>query len=254
MRIDTTSSPEGGRPVAPCLEFDLLGGFRLAVNGTLVVDLVASRLQSVLCYLALHHHSPLHRQRLAHLLWADTSESQARTNLRNILHKIRHDLPCVGQALYTDQQCVSWTPETSIRLDVEAFEAACVARDTQRATALYTGDLLPDCYDEWVLVKRNQLQVLFLSALASRIAQLEREQRYSCAVHDVHRYLAVDPLCEDVHRMLMRLLLALGDRAGALHAYRSLKQLLARELGVAPSWGTQQMLTNILKDGRPTSD
>ena len=236
--------------MAPRLIFTLLGGFQLSVDGTAVGHLLSARLQSALGYLALYHHSPLHRQRLAFLLWPDTLDSQARTNLRNIVHKIRHDLPAVGHALCAEDHCLSWAPETALELDVDHFEAACVARDPHRATALYTGDFLPDCYDEWVLVKRNQLQVLFLAALESRIAQLEQQRQYATAVHDIHRYLAVDPLREDVHRLLMRLLVGLGDRAGALHAYRTLAQLLERELGVAPSVATQQLQERILRDDR----
>ena len=46
----------------------------------------SARAESLLAYLLLHREAPQPRQRLAFLLWPDSSEPQARTNLRHLLH------------------------------------------------------------------------------------------------------------------------------------------------------------------------
>jgi DNA-binding SARP family transcriptional activator len=49
------------------------------------------------------------------------------------------------------------------------------------------------------------------------------------------RRVALDPLVEDAHRDLIRLLTERGDRAEALEAYAKLRARLRRELGISPS-------------------
>lgn len=232
----------------PSVWFSLLGRFQLTINGSSMEPLLTVRLQSAVCCLALAHPASVPRRQLAALLWPATPETQALTNLRNVLHKLRHELPIFGRAVADSEGSLVWTSQADVHVDVNDFEAACRASDADRAIALYTGDLLPDCYDEWVLIKRNQLQNLFLTALEHRTARLTQGGRYAAAVHDVRRHLGVDPLREDVHRALMRLLARQGDRAGALHAYRTLEQLLQRELGVDCSPATRRLHADLLRD------
>ena len=53
----------------------------------------SARAESLLAYLLLHREAPQPRQRLAFLLWPDSTEPQARTNLRHLLHNLRRALP-----------------------------------------------------------------------------------------------------------------------------------------------------------------
>ena len=234
--------------MASTLALTLLGQFQLRIDGAPVEPPLTGRLQSAVCALALAHPRPIPRQHLAILLWPEALDAQARTNLRNILHKLRHEWPALGRAVGDADQDLFWTPESAIRVDVNEFEAACREPDPDRASALYTGDFLPDCYDEWVLVKRHQLQTLFLTSLERRITRLAQAGQDDAAVLDLHRYLALDPLREDIHRALIRLLAHKGDRAGALAAYQHLAQLLQRELGVPPSPATQRLHARLLSD------
>jgi DNA-binding SARP family transcriptional activator len=49
----------------------------------------SGRAESLLAYLLLHRDVPQPRQRLAFLLWPDSAEGQAHTNLRKVLHNLR---------------------------------------------------------------------------------------------------------------------------------------------------------------------
>src|SRR6266545_1816534 len=75
----------------PELHIQLLGEFRLTSDDALVSTVNAPRLQALLAYLVLHRHAPQPRQHLAFLLWPDTTEAQARTNLRHLLHSCYDD-------------------------------------------------------------------------------------------------------------------------------------------------------------------
>ena len=84
-----------------------------------------------------------------------------------------------------------------------------------------------------------------LSALIDQLA-LSGEYRDQ-AVAYAHRYLAVDRLDESIHRRLIELYAARGDRAAALRQYRQCAILLERELGVQPLPETVSLYEVVLK-------
>src|SRR5215469_10205673 len=106
------------------LSIRLLGEFRLFYEDQPVTSLTTPRLQSLFAYLVLHRDVPQQRQYLAFLFWPDTSEAQARNNLRQLLHQLRQAFPAVEQYLQLGTSSVSWRLEAVVRLDVAAFEQA----------------------------------------------------------------------------------------------------------------------------------
>src|SRR5690349_12865801 len=103
--------------VTPRLHMRLLGGFALEQHET-PITIASPRLQALLAYLALHHGEPQPRRRLAFLLWPDSSEAQAQTNLRTVLHRSQATLPAVSQLLHSDAQTIAWAPGHLVALDV----------------------------------------------------------------------------------------------------------------------------------------
>jgi len=90
----------------PVLHITLLGEFRLDFGDTPVTVVNAPRLQSLLAFLLLHRAAPQPRQHLAFLLWPDSTEAQARTNLRKHLHHLRRALPNLDRFLHSDTQAL----------------------------------------------------------------------------------------------------------------------------------------------------
>ena len=70
----------------PALRVRLLGAFSVVLDDEPLRGLNSARLQSLFAYLALHRDAPHLRQHLAFLFWPDSSEAQARNNLRQVLH------------------------------------------------------------------------------------------------------------------------------------------------------------------------
>src|SRR5579863_3235407 len=106
----------------PSLHIRLLGDFSLIYADRQVTSLNTMRLQSLLAYLVLHRDVPHQRQHLAFLFWPDTTEAQARNNLRQLLHQLRQAFPPVEQFLSADMRVVHWHPVMPFRLDVAEFE------------------------------------------------------------------------------------------------------------------------------------
>src|SRR3984893_901424 len=106
----------------PTLHLRLLGDFSLIYGDRQVTSLNSTRLQSLLAYLVLHRDVPQQRQHLAFLFWPDTTEAQARNNLRQLLHQMRQVFPTVEQFLSSDMHMLHWHSLTPFHLDVAEFD------------------------------------------------------------------------------------------------------------------------------------
>lgn len=243
------------------LQIQLLGGFQLHLDDAPVTTVNQTRQQALLACLLLHRHAPQPRQHLAFLFWPDTSESQAHTNLRQLLYHLRRAWPTVSDFLQIDARTLQWKPEAAFTLDIMTFEqalarAAAAMHAAQleaartaltQAIDLYGGDLLPGCYEEWLLTERERLRQRFLDALEQLVVLCERQREYLTAIHYAQRLLRTDPLHETTYRRLMRLYALNGDRASALRTYHICATNLARELGVEPNQETQDAYARLLR-------
>jgi len=248
-------------PQGPALHIHLLGDFYLVYDSTPVTSVNTARLQSLLAYLVLHRDAPQLRHHLAFLFWPDSTEAQAHTNLRNLLHLLRQALPDADRFLYADSQTLQWWADTPFTLDVADFESALAqaeraeqARDQamvrkalEEAVGLYRGDLLPSCYDDWILPERERLRQAFTETLEGLIRLLEGQRHYRAAIGHAQHLLRHDPLHEAAYRRLMRLHALVGDRAGALRAYHTCATVLQRELAVEPSSATRELYERLLR-------
>jgi len=237
------------------LRIELLGGFRAVYRGKVVAELDTPRLQTLLAYLALRAGTPQPRRHVAFLFWPDSTEKQALTNLRKLLHLLRKALPQAGRFLHVDSKSLTWLDDAPFTLDVTAFERAIARADEarQRADAAaaraaltgaaerYGGELLPGTYDAWVLPERERLHRQALRALEGLTELLEGQRDYAEAIRYGERLLQLAPLREPSHRLLMRLLALSGDRASALRLYRNSVETLLEELDVEPEPATQAL-------------
>ena len=109
---------------APTLRIRLFGGLDLRLGEAPLPPLESARAESLLAYLLLHREAPQARQHLAFLLWPDSTEPQARTNLRHVLHNLRRALPDLDRFLTVTPRTLQWRADAPLWLDVAAFEAA----------------------------------------------------------------------------------------------------------------------------------
>jgi predicted ATPase/DNA-binding SARP family transcriptional activator len=244
----------------PTLHIHLLGNFRLTCDEAPVRTINAPRQQALLAYLLLHRDAPQPRHHLAFLLWPDTTDAQAHTNLRQLLHSLKQTLPQADQFVHSDAQTVQWRPDAPFRLDVAEFEQALIQAEVaaqqgdlhtlrlalEQASALYQGDLLPSCYDDWILPERERLRQALTVALERLLRLLEREGQPRAALAYAQRLLRHDPLREESYRILMRLHAECGDRAGVRRVYHTCASVLERELATEPSTATRDAYAHAL--------
>ncbi|RCK72700.1 MAG: TPR repeat:Bacterial transcriptional activator domain:Tetratricopeptide TPR_4 [Anaerolineae bacterium] len=209
------------------------------------------RLQSLLAYLLLHREAPQARRYLAFLFWPDSSEAQARTNLRKLFHQLHQALPEADRFLQADVHSLQWRNDAPFSLDVADFERAVAQpgslQNLQTAADLYFGDLLPNCYDDWIFPERERLRQMYAETLERLINLFEGERNHRAAISYAQRLLRLDPLCELTYRDLLRLHAMSGDRAGMVRVYQTCVTVLRRELDVEPSMETQEAYERGLK-------
>jgi DNA-binding SARP family transcriptional activator/tetratricopeptide (TPR) repeat protein len=231
------------------LHVRLLGGFEAREGDTVFPFAESVRAQALLAYLIMNREGAQPRQRLAFLLWPDSSEAQARTNLRHVLYNVRHTLRRADRFLDVSPHTLHWKPAAPFWLDVSAFEGLLV-QATQAssveaeisalrdAVGLYTSDLLDGFFDDWVLGPRERLRQRYLRALERLTSLLAARGDHADAIVVALRLSREDPLHEEPYRMLMRLYAATGDRARAIRVYHTCVSTLQRELEVLPSAAT----------------
>src|SRR6266566_1480029 len=239
--------------------------------------------QALLLYLAVER--GMHpRSKLAAFLWPDSEPHAARTALRNALALLRrlladpdadaaaspHSLsPGQGAHLRSQGELLGLNPQAPLELDLDVVQqawkeiqalstlpsepqrAALVAQ-MQHALSLVRGPFLDGFwlkeetgFDEWHEQQQQQWQVR-LQLLCDRLSAWQEaagEQEQARAT--LLRWLALDPLQEEVYRRLMRAHLALGDPTAALHVYATCRARLAEELRVKPSVDTVALAEHI---------
>jgi DNA-binding SARP family transcriptional activator len=215
------------------------------------------RVASLLAYLLVHR-APQPRKRLASLLWPDSTESQARTNLRHLLHELKRAVPDIDRFVVLDTNALHWKAETLGSVDLDEFEDALKRADAaagtgdlgavRQAVALYKSDLLEGLEAEWIVPDRDRLRRRFAEALERLAIRLSQSGAYTEAIHHAERLLQHDPLREDSYRLLMRLHESQGARTTALRVYHTCVATLSRELGVKPSIATRRAYESLIAD------
>ena len=221
----------------------LLHGFRLE-RALAAIQLPLSA-QRVLAFLALRN-GPLQRLFVAGNLWIDSSEEHANASLRTALWRLRRPDCTLVQATATHIQLAN-------EIDVDVRDAASRAQralrhtseDDDLSTLCSAGELLPDWYDDWVLIERERFRQLRLHALEAMCEQLTDGHRFGEAAEAALAAIAVEPLRESAHRSLIRTHLAEGNVGEAIRQFRAFRDRLHAELGLDPSPQMQQLVATL---------
>jgi DNA-binding SARP family transcriptional activator/Tol biopolymer transport system component len=245
------------------LSISLLGGFGVTLDGKPVTGFGSNKVRALLAYLATETDRAHSREKLAALLWPDMPDREARNNLRYALSNLRKAIggPDASQPFL----CISWQTiqlnlAGEVEVDVLTFNR-CLAQspltlsNLERAVSLYRGDFLEGfsigddmAFDEWVILKQEQLQRQVLDALHRLAQTYEKNGDISSALPYAWRQVELEPWSEEAHRYLMRLLALGGQRSAALAQYEACQRALAEELDVAPSIETTRLYEQI-RDG-----
>jgi DNA-binding SARP family transcriptional activator len=220
----------------PVVRVRLFGHSRIDVRDECIETRLSEQSLLLFAMLVTRPHEALGREEVAFTLWPDHTESDAKAALRRHVYKLQHAFPASGEPwVCCSAKSIAWSHPEQTWVDVNEFRRFSADPTTlAKAASLYGGDFLPFADHEWAANLRERLRREACATLEALVRRETRSADPYATLPYVEQLLAHDPFREDVVRTLMALRWRLGDRAGALSAYRRFGQRLADEFGVDP--------------------
>jgi predicted ATPase/DNA-binding SARP family transcriptional activator len=229
-----------------------------------VVEVRPRKALALLVYLAVTR-QPHSRDTLATLFWPESDQITARASLRRTLYRLHESV--AAELLTSALDTVSIHPQIELWLDVARYQQVVeqalpagrpAAPDDQHlaslleAAEMYSGDFLAgfnlaDCpeFDEWQFFQREGLRQSFAQILEQIANIYQGRGDYEQAVPYARRWLALDPLHEPVHRLLMKLYAWSRQQAAAVRQYQECERILSAELDAPPDDETRKLFEAI---------
>ncbi|MGE5083833.1 MAG: BTAD domain-containing putative transcriptional regulator [Acidobacteriota bacterium] len=224
---------------------------------------------ALLAYLAIndirHARQKYPREALSALLWPDYEQAKAFSNLRRTIWEVHQ---AVGENwLLTDRESVQFNDGAEsgqdLHLDVARFRELISQSHQQKepslrveilsdAAELYrdhllTGFSLKDApgFNEWAFAESEELRRQLGEALTMLSNDHISLGKAAEAIPYARRLVALEPLNEASHRLLMQVYLQAGQHSTALKQYQICEQILRKELGVDPQPETYALYKQI---------
>jgi DNA-binding SARP family transcriptional activator len=233
------------------VELSLLGSFDLTIRGTRVA--MAQSCQRLVALLAVVG-QPVRRVYVAGSLWPDKSDGRAAANLRSTIWRLGGsdvvvEAPVSALALHPDVSVDLPRVTKLARILVQALDNdALTDRLLLNSQRSLEQDLLPDWYDDWLVIERERLRQLRLYALEA-LSRLQLGHGCpSAAIEAALTATRIEPLRESAHRLLIEIHLSEGNWSEAIRQYDRCCALLRSELGVGPS----AQLRSLFRTGHAT--
>ncbi|MBA2619314.1 MAG: AAA family ATPase [Rubrobacter sp.] len=248
----------------------LLGAPRVEHDGV-PVEVDTRKAIALVAYLAVtgRRHT---RDALAALLWPEYNQARSRAALRRTLSSLR-DARAEGW-LRVDREGVDLARD-GILVDVDRFRGLLAERlahghpevevcpeclpPLAEAVALHRDDFMAGfglrdsvAFDDWQFFQAEGLRRELAGALERLACGLAALGEWEPAIAHARRWLALDPLHEPAHRLLLALYAWSGQRAAALRQYRECVRILGKELGVAPLEETTLLYRAVQENDLPT--
>ena len=229
----------------PGFHLRLLDRFELRSAGRVIP--VTAGPQRLVTFLALNNRL-LPRGHVAGTLWPDVPADRANANLRASIWRM--PLTC-RPVIDLSMRHIRLGHDVSVDLTRAAALAQRLLDRSRRcdesdlgaaARSVLLTDLLPDCYDDWVLVECERFRQLRLHALEALCERLTEAGRHGEAIDVGLAAVRGEPLRESAHRALIRAHLAEGNYVEAGRQYEIYRRTVRDELGIEPSGGLRKLV------------
>ncbi|MEM7333146.1 MAG: tetratricopeptide repeat protein [Chloroflexota bacterium] len=248
------------------LTLSFLGPFQAIIDDNPMPESRAKKIEALLIYLAMEAQIAHRRETLVGLLFPDLPDESARTNLRQTLTRLRKaigDNQANPPFLLTSRETTQFNSASRTIFDVRQFNALLQGFETpahkdsitrlESAISLYRGPFLDGFFledsiefEDWILVYRERFQQLAISAAQTVTDYYEKRGDFKSAQRYAERLLEIEPWDEGAQRQYLRLLAYQGKRNVALKKYEQFSKRLFEELGVEPSFESEQLRQQII--------
>lgn len=248
------------------IRFQLFGRPQILLHDSQSPPQLRSRKIEALLYFLVASRAPQRRTKLASLLWPDTDDKKAASNLRYALWNLRQVFPELN--IESDRSNVSIRSWDHIWVDVGTFQTLVEQIPSKSAgwdkvssreitrlqdlANLYQGEFLEgfelddaSLFDEWLQQERARFHNLAVDMLDRLGIYYSNQHQLEKALHITQKLIQIEPWREETHRQLMLLLALNGERTAAITHYETLCTILDAELAISPSPETEEMVERI---------
>ncbi len=254
------------------LELLFLGPPLVKLDGR-PIKMERQKATALLAYLAATG-GPHTRDSLATLLWPESSQAHARTDLRKALLVLRQALG--GEWFEAEQEWLGLKGGTALRVDFVQFDdlakrcaehrhtgddlcPACITTLAE-AVALYRGDFMAGFslrnsmeFDDWERLQSERLRHMLGGMLERLACAYSRRREHDEAILCAQRWAALDPLNEPAQRLAMQVYFQADRRAAALQQYHDYVGMLQEEMGLSPEEETRRLCRAIQSAAAPVN-
>jgi two-component SAPR family response regulator len=255
QRFDPVTSELQIRTNSNTLAINTLGPFQISIMGTenTSINWRTSKTRDLLAFL-LHRAGPVSKEEILEELWPDHNLDKAQGLFHTSLYYLRQiseKIGCPDLVVYKNKQYeLTTTLFTSDQIEFQELVAAGVNDETppqnvpdflERAVALYRGDYLQELDYLWLLPNREYLKNLYCEARLRLARYYLNKKDHNRAIGHLELLVAMDPLSEEIYRLLMTAYAGLGNQSAIREQDQSLTRTLEDELGINPARETQEL-------------
>jgi DNA-binding SARP family transcriptional activator len=248
----------------PELTIKALGRIRVdSREGPLGGNWLQQRPGQILKYLVCERDRVVQAEEIAESLWPFSGRA-ALSSVRHFVHALRDKLepgrlPRSPSPFVVTVRGGYAINRRSVRIDADVFtesvrDGLSAASRTQAdvatellelAMSLYRGDLLEDePYAEWAMPERDRLRAMATDSLRT-LAQITLSRAdHATAARHLDRLAEFEPFDTDVHKELLRVMLAAGRRSEALRRYGTFRARLAKEFRAEPGFTLADLISS----------
>jgi DNA-binding SARP family transcriptional activator len=241
-------------------EFCLLGPLELR-SGGLALPVLPGKQRALLAALLLKPNKAVPLDELVEAIWATDPPASAYASIRNFVKALRAAL---GDACGSRVRTVPGGYTVAVEageLDIARFTALLdrareladdaawqeAALALNEALSLWRGEPLADVPSQWLTLREvPRLTELRLQALEARCVAGLQLGRQADVIADLRQMIALHPLRERLHALLMLALYWNGQQAAALAAYQHARAMLVQELATEPGPELQELHQQVL--------
>jgi two-component SAPR family response regulator len=245
-----------------------LGRFEVSVGGVAITSWRPGKARALFQYLVCHRRLSVPRQQLIEALWPDPDALAAQSSLKVAVHALRQTLrQSVGEnpRLHVVASDVGYQlTADGLWLDTEMFESLCRQADRwtqtgqsalaleswRQAAALYRGDFLGDCCDDWAVFRREAFKDQYLGCLGQLADAALNAGEWQACIGYCRQILEQDRCREDAYRALMVSHARLGQLGRLRRWFELCQHSLRTELDAEPEEQTikeYERLTGVVR-------
>jgi TolB-like protein/DNA-binding SARP family transcriptional activator len=233
---------------APSIEVRLLGSPAVLSAGE-PLAIPSRKATALLAYLAMRPDEPISRDHLAGLLWGESSNEQARANLRQALTQVRRVFRGCGLDPIETRGDTVVLSSDGLSIDAHRLARADSILDPDRLHCdnefLEGFSVSEPEFERWLTVQRESLRRRVRQLHEAAAEDAFQKRRMDEAIDHLTIALNLDPLQEHVHRRLMTLFAAQGRTDAAVAQFERCRAALGQELGIQPDNETTALYEKI---------